>query len=96
MFFYYFLEVDALTLRYYVQPIEVKIPLKKLNSQRQFWIHVPDVLVFRNDYKPLLYQIKEEPGDLGERFRQCNDYCERYGAQKGWEYDVIHPKTFTK
>ncbi|MGF9645011.1 hypothetical protein AAIH69_18590 [Paenibacillus sp. MABNS29] len=59
--FYYFLEVDVSTLYYYVQPVEVPIPYKTKKLEKKFWLHVPDVLVFRNGYPPLLYQIKEAP-----------------------------------
>jgi hypothetical protein len=53
--------MDVSTLYYYVQPVEVPIPYKTKKLEKKFWLHVPDVLVFRNGYPPLLYQIKEAP-----------------------------------
>jgi hypothetical protein len=94
--FYYFLEVDVSTLHYYVQPIEVPIPYKTKSFERKYWLHVPDVIVFRKGYQPLLYQIKEAPDDFGKTFHLCNQYCEKLAALKGWKYDVIYPKTLPK
>ncbi|PPQ46046.1 hypothetical protein C5G87_25915 [Paenibacillus peoriae] len=94
--FYYFLEVDVSTLRYYVQPIEVPIPFITKNGERKYWLHVPDVVVFRKGYQPLLYQIKEAPDDPGKTFHLCNEYCSKIAVIKGWKYDVIYPKTLPK
>jgi len=94
--FYYFLEVDVSTIRYYVQPIEVPIPFISKNGERKYWLHVPDVVVFRKGYMPLLYQIKESPEDLGDKFHLCNKYCGKMAVLKGWKYDVIYPKTLPK
>lgn len=94
--FYYFLEVDMSTQRYYVQPVEVSIPFSTKKGVRKFWLHVPDVVVFRKGYLPLLYQIKESPDELGDKFHLCNKYCRKIAALKGWKYDVIYPKMLPK
>ncbi|MEC0105357.1 hypothetical protein P4H27_00225 [Paenibacillus taichungensis] len=94
--FYYFLEVDVSTLRYYVQPLEVPIPFINKKGEKKYWLHVPDVLVFRNGYQPLLYQIKEAPDDVGKTFQTCNEYCRKLVNLKSWKYDVIYPKTLPK
>ncbi|MGW7162647.1 hypothetical protein [Paenibacillus taichungensis] len=94
--FYYFLEVDVSILRYYVQPIEVPIPYSTAKGERKYWLHVPDVIVFRKGKSPFLYQIKESPDETGGTFRLCNKYCEEIAAIKGWKYDVIYPKTLPK
>ncbi|OPH56194.1 hypothetical protein BC351_28925 [Paenibacillus ferrarius] len=91
-YFYYYLELDHETIRYYVQPVEVPIPILSKIGDKKFWQHVPDVLVFRNGSKPLLYQIKEAPGDLGEKFLRCNQRCELMAKEQNWQYDVIYPK----
>ncbi|MFH5181591.1 hypothetical protein ACHHV8_02555 [Paenibacillus sp. TAB 01] len=91
-FFYYYLELDKSTIRYYVQPIEVSIPVISAVESNKSWKHVPDVLVFRNGSKPLLYQIKESPEDVGGSFNQCNKRCELLASNLGWNYDVIYPK----
>jgi len=91
-FFYYYLELDVSTIRYYVQPIEVSIPVLSTVENNKSWKHVPDVLVFRNGSKPLLYQIKESPEDVGGSFNQCNKRCELFASNQGWNYDVIYPK----
>lgn len=56
--FYYLLELDPLTVRYYEQPIIV--PLKHLTKEYVLKEsgHVPDVLTFREGCSPHLYQIK--------------------------------------
>lgn len=92
-FFYYYLELDASTIRYYVQPVEVSIPVLSMDENKKSWKHVPDVLVFRNGSKPLLYQIKESPEDVGRSFEQCNKRCELMALEQGWAYTVIYPKT---
>lgn len=91
-FFYYYLELDVSTIRYYVQPIEVSIPVLSTVENNKSWKHVPDVLVFRNGSKPFLFQIKESPEDVGGNFNQCNKRCELFASNQGWNYDVIYPK----
>ncbi|MBG9798009.1 hypothetical protein O0555_14365 [Brevibacillus laterosporus] len=59
--FYFLLELDKSTIRYYVRPIEIKIPYINQKGNKKYWNHVPDGLVFRENSAPLLYQIKESP-----------------------------------
>nr|WP_245243448.1 TnsA endonuclease N-terminal domain-containing protein [Mesobacillus selenatarsenatis] len=89
--FYFFLELDLSTIRYYVQPVEVPIKYYDENEDIQYWYHVPDVLVFRKMGKPILFQIKEikEPS---KRERIIDKSCIDYAESKGWEYRVIYPK----
>ncbi|OCT16708.1 hypothetical protein A8709_08555 [Paenibacillus pectinilyticus] len=91
--FYYFLELDTEVQRYYVQPVEVGMRYLDSEGQKKEWQHVPDVLVFRQGYSPLLYQIKESPDDHTKTFERCNRQCNTYAENKGWKYSVIYPKT---
>ncbi|MGV6935522.1 hypothetical protein ACWA2B_08385 [Paenibacillus sp. CMM36] len=87
--FYYYLELDSLVVRYYPQPLRV---LMKTDNRE--WFHIPDVLVFREGSKPLLYQIKEHPNDnFLEKTKRCNEACELIAIQNEWNYSVIFPKT---
>lgn len=87
--FYYFLEVDIGVIRYYVQPI--RVPMKTDDDE---WYHVPDVLVFRQGYCPLLYQIKEsEQDNLEPKTVLCNTECEAIAIAYGWNYNVVFPKS---
>jgi hypothetical protein len=52
--FYYFLEIDTAVVRYYVQPIEIQMQSLNFEGQTRQWKHIPDVLVYRQGYKPLL------------------------------------------
>lgn len=79
--FYYFLELDP---KYYVQPIRVL-----MNTDNKEWFHVPDVLVFRQGSKPLLYQIKESQEDIDPN---CDEQCNNLALQYNWIYDVVFPK----
>ncbi|MFF0830695.1 hypothetical protein ACFYU8_28015 [Brevibacillus sp. NPDC003359] len=91
--FYYFLELDQASMRYYVQPINV--PMKNLNKDGDLkqWFHVPDVLVFRQGSVPHLYQIKNSPDIETEIFKLCNSRCEKLAFSQNWKYSVIYPKT---
>lgn len=91
--FYYFLELDSEVIRYYVQPVEVAMPQLDSEGQKKEWKHVPDVLVFRQDYIPQLYQIKELSSDQTKTFDRCNKRCMEYSEERGWRYSVIYPKT---
>lgn len=92
--FYYLLELDSDVIRYYVQPVEVGIPYLNQDGQKMEWMHVPDVLVYRNGYNPQLYQIKESPTEKhSQTFERCNKCCTNYACCNGWRYSVIHPKT---
>jgi hypothetical protein len=91
--FYYFLELDPDVIRYYVQPVEVSIPYLDRDGQRMEWLHVPDVLVYRNGYIPQLYQIKESPTEQQTKtFNHCNKSCTNHAERNGWSYSVIYPK----
>ncbi|WP_025693121.1 PDDEXK family nuclease [Paenibacillus zanthoxyli] len=86
--FYYYLELDSEVIRYYVQPIEVPI-----YDGKEEWIHIPDVLVFKQRFNPLLYQVKLEPEETpNEHVEICNRYCRAYVLEENWEYHVIYPK----
>src|SRR4051812_16862121 len=70
--FDYFLELDRDVYRYYVQPIKVR-----MEEDGDEWFHIPDVLVFRQGYRPLLHQIKESESDnLEPKTQKCNLECE--------------------
>lgn len=87
--FYYFLELDGDVHRYYVQPIEVR-----METEDGDWFHIPDVLVFRQGYPPLLYQVKESESDnLEPKNQLCSLECEKIAALYGWKYIVVFPKT---
>jgi hypothetical protein len=81
---YTVLELDRRTFRYYVQPIEIEIKKK--------WIHIPDVLVFRDDMKPILYQVKEPQSKITNKTRIINSECHKYAEKNNWTYNVIYPK----
>ncbi|WP_139994811.1 TnsA endonuclease N-terminal domain-containing protein [Paenibacillus paridis] len=87
--FYYYLELDHSVVRYYVQPVEILIHKQGEES----WKHTPDILVFRENTIPFLYQVKHEPDEeKDERLEQVNYFCEGYARSQGWEYLVIYPK----
>ncbi|WP_394581218.1 TnsA endonuclease N-terminal domain-containing protein [Cytobacillus firmus] len=90
--FYFFLELDLSTVRYYVQPVEVPIKFLDGNKDIKYWNHTPDVLVFRKTGKPVLYQIKEKE-EPSKREKLINRHCREFAEKKGWEYRVIYPKT---
>lgn len=45
--FYSLLELERSTVRYYVQPVRIPVPFRDDNGVLKSWVHVPDVLVFR-------------------------------------------------
>lgn len=94
--FFYLLEVDRTVLRYYPQPVEV--PLVALNKKGQIhkWVHVPDVLVFRDNRKPYLFQVKESPENLSKIAIFNNIKANNYARKRGWEYKMIFPKQMPK
>ncbi|WP_342419768.1 hypothetical protein [Paenibacillus sp. FSL H8-0168] len=90
--FYYFLELDPMTIRYYPQPINIQLQLINKDFVKVKKEHVPDVLVFREGKMPHLYQIKggnEATEQAPHLYKACTDYCN----DKGWKYSVIYPKT---
>jgi hypothetical protein len=91
--FYYFLEMDQLTIRYYVQPVEV--PMRHLGKDYivRPWNHIPDVLVFRQGYRPHLFQIKGSSDVDNSEFYNINRQCELFSSRRGWDYSVVFPKT---
>jgi hypothetical protein len=50
LLFYFILELDIRTIRYYVQPVKISIKQITDNGQIKHWIHVPDVLVYRDGF----------------------------------------------
>ncbi|KRW91208.1 hypothetical protein SD51_10155 [Alicyclobacillus tengchongensis] len=91
--FYSLLELDNQTVRYYVQPVEVPIPYLDKHGKPRHWTHVPDVLVFRQQYEPHLYQVKEPSAVPSEKDQRVDAYCRKYAHQRGWAYNVVHPKS---
>lgn len=89
--FYFYLELDLSVMRYYVQPVEVKFRSLKEDGDIKEWVHVPDVLVFRNGSTPFLYQIKENPNST-PKHELINKKCIEFANRKGWVYNVIYPK----
>lgn len=89
---YTILELDKKTFRYYVQPIEIDIKYNDKNGIEKIWIHVPDVLVFRENMNPILYQVKEPKSKITDKTRIINRNCRKYSEKNGWEYNVIYPK----
>lgn len=89
--FYYFLELDPKTIRYYEQPVEVPVVSIDDNNEMKVWFHVPDVLVFRQGYKPLLIQIKGSDKKQ-EPIKNVEQACEEFAKQKNWDYITIYPK----
>ncbi|MEK5415687.1 hypothetical protein [Paenibacillus sp. FSL L8-0708] len=89
--FYYLLELDPLTVRYYPQPVWV--PYQVMNSRFELEKkgHVPDTLVFRQGNPPHLYQIKG--GDIFvEQQPHLYSACMNYCIKEGWGYSVVRPK----
>jgi hypothetical protein len=91
--FYYFLEMDQRTIRYYVQPVEV--PIRHLDKDYivRTWNHIPDVLVFRQGYRPHMFQIKGTSDIKYSEFYYINEQCKKFAERRGWDYSVIFPKT---
>lgn len=89
--FYYFLELDIQTVRYYDQPIEVPIKVfdEKLKELEE-WIHIPDVLVFRNNSIPMLYQVKGIDSNTQSSLITKN--CLDYAQKESWGYSIVIPR----
>lgn len=89
--FYYILELDANVIRYYEQPVQVPIYHYDKDGQLDNWIHVPDVLIFRQGETPILAQIKvETPVDKKDKVieLQCMEFCKK----QDWKYQTIITK----
>src|SRR5690348_10535679 len=86
LLFYFLLELDRQTIRYYVQP--VKIGIKQINDSGEIknWTHIPDVLVFRNGSKPLLFQIKDSPDEVPQNAYIINNKCRSFSQENDWYY----------
>jgi hypothetical protein len=89
--FYYYLELDPKTIRYYEQPVEVPIVNLTKDNELSVWAHVPDVLVFRQGNKPLLYQIKGSNTEI-EQDPRIESKCREYATERKWVYEIIYPK----
>lgn len=94
--FYAFLELDVKTIRYYVQPLEIDISYIDSDGNKKTWSHIPDVLVFRQDMFPTIYQIKDPKSTETDKLRLINKACFKYAGSRHWEYRVIYPKTLPK
>lgn len=97
--FYYFLELDPRTIRYYVQPVEVPVFVMEGGEIKSYY-HIPDVLVFREGTAPTLYQIKAKELKEQDRnyisFQIHNKACEKYAFDRNWNYSVIYPRSTDK
>jgi hypothetical protein len=89
--FYYLLELDPQVVRYYEQ--SVIVPTNKLTKEHVLieQIHVSDVLVFKDRFRPHLFQIKggNQPVDQSPILYQA---CRHYATEQGWDYTVVNPK----
>lgn len=92
--FYYILELDSATKRYYVQPIAIEIPFIDEEGNKKSWAHYSDILVFRQGSIPNLIQIKERADENYEGSKQeiIDKVCRKYAEKRGWNYSVIYPK----
>lgn len=89
---YSILELDRQTFKYYVQPVEIEIKYNDKNGIQKRWIHIPDVLVFRANMKPILYQVKDPKSKITDKNRIINRKCHKYAEENDWNYNVIYPK----
>lgn len=87
------LELDIKTIRYYVQPVEINVSYIDKDFNRKSWIHIPDVIVFREDMIPTIYQVKDIKGIESEKLKITNKVCYKYVKERKWDYKVIYPKT---
>ncbi|MCX7922293.1 MAG: hypothetical protein N3B21_09825 [Clostridia bacterium] len=93
---YYLFELDRQVIRYYVQPVEVNISILNDEGEIKTWIHIPDVLVFRNGSDPTLYQIKDINSEVPKTFELTNRKCAKYAEERNWVYSIIYPKQMPK
>jgi hypothetical protein len=94
--FFYLLELDPLTIRYYVQPVQVQVPFLKKDGKKGTWVHTSDVLFYRQGSLPYLCQVKESPTDIDKKAELCNKYSRMYAVQQGLEYAIVYPKLMPK
>ncbi|MBU3198155.1 TnsA endonuclease N-terminal domain-containing protein [Clostridium estertheticum] len=90
--FYAFLELDVKTIRYYIQPSEINISCLDNVGNKKNWVHIPDVLVFRQDSLPVLYQVKDPRSKESNKIEIINRACAKYVENKSWQYKVVYPK----
>ncbi len=90
--FYYFLELDPLTVRYYEQPVNILMKFLNQDYLLDVWNHVPDVLVFRQGDKPHLFQVKGTSKQDKQKFHQTSLESQRYASIRNWNYSVVYPK----
>lgn len=95
VYFTFFLELTKEVEKYYVQPLEIEIPYLSKEGEVKKWVHVPDVLVFADGYKPTIFQIKETPQET-EKNILINKKCQEYAVKSDWVYKVIYPKKLPK
>ncbi|QED46009.1 TnsA endonuclease N-terminal domain-containing protein [Cytobacillus dafuensis] len=89
--FYYILELDPNVIRYYEQPVQVPIFHYDKDGQLDSWIHIPDVLIFRQGEKPILAQVKvETPVEKIDKVIElrCLEFCKK----QDWKYQTIVTK----
>lgn len=91
-YFFYLLEIDNDILRYYPQPVEIPLVALSKNGKIHRWVHVPDVLVFRQTQSPYLFQVKESPNNLSNLSSLYHKRSINYARRRGWEYKMIFPK----
>jgi hypothetical protein len=91
--FYYLLELDPTVKRYYHQPVEVNMPFRNKEGELDYWIHVPDVIVFKDGEPPTIYEIKSEKYDT-KKFKLINKITKTYSIKRKWNYKVVYPKKF--
>ncbi len=94
--FYYLLELDPRTVRYYPQPLEISMSGRDKSGRLNTWPHYPDVLVFRQGNVPSLFEMKESPEQLPEGFERTKARCMRFAEDHGWRYTVVYPKQMPK
>ncbi|AWX53866.1 hypothetical protein AB432_001745 [Brevibacillus brevis] len=81
--FYYFLELDQASVRYYDQPINVHKAMVSCSRCTRI----------SSRLSSHLYQIKNSPDMETEIFKLCNSRCEKLAFSQNWKYSVIYPKT---
>jgi len=90
------LELDRQIQRYYVQPIEIKVPYIDSKGAMKTWIHCPDALVYRQGLCPHLFQIKtihkDSATENNKKINIINKACQRHAYRQGWNYYTVYPK----
>lgn len=92
--FFFLLDLAPEVIRFYEQPVEIPVRFLSERGVIKESIHVPDVLVFRENHVPWLIQIKEPDPKLLEdiSFLKLQEICKDFARSKGWEYSVLYPK----